>query len=726
MRILPNQGVENVSCRIGRFFLMLLFFWASILPASCGGGTEEEIDPQLLPQPKADLGTIVFLDVTDENGGHPAELHAGHPIIVTVHIDLLEGVSPDQLTSVQVGLMKKLAPEEDHANGRACYLGALHHPGKGLVGTGSGPVVLSAKLHIPETCLVEDETSDTFNVWVALNPATELDYPEGTPVPQEELNTQFFTAEGHDTEGTDRNSLCLDRNKTPGCVLDLTVTRSPGHNVELEELSVASSVLVLPWDACQRDAVKPAAAVVEADLNLLIHGSLPDDGQAATDEFHNPLVELLGQGEAVELKAALCPRDDDGECNQGTDYLPLLITGRSLDENGKPDGKEADSVQVTELVVGQDHSFALDLHVDPQSNLCSNLVGQEDAAEDWSRFSLFNLRVCAEVPFEEQGHGDDELEDNCRVVPLRVVIQNDTGRGQADFLDFDHAWDRSTGNDVVNLNASAGTINHFNLDGAYSHSYANAGLGGWLNISFIDINFEGLAYVAILGSGVEAHVDIFGYREWGYESWVADGADTVNVAGDFNFAKEYCLTYNYGIAGIGLNASLCASGSAGVEPTATIKAVEAAGTAPFDSSTRIGDIAAHATPKTEFDLSASAYLDIAVAKGGITGTLVLLHLDAPIDAKLQWGLIDQEGSPALVVISDVVADLNCNVLAGDISVWVELYEPSWCWCDHWYCPDWVPCFDWDYVVNEPLVSFAGYGFSTNIIDTGVQQTTLGF
>ena len=672
-----------------------------------------------------DLGTITHLDLTSEDGKILGEYHAGHPVTVTVHVKLNQGISPDYLQKVHVGLVKKIGANDNLANGWSCYLGSLHHPDKSIIRNSNKDVVLSGILPIPENCLSPDTTSAIFNVWVAVNPATELDHPRGTPVAQEDLNTQFFISNPERTHNAGQNPLCLDRNGTPGCVLDLLVSKSPGHNVDMRRLDVSSNVFALSRDACDVAAPHLANAAIEADVGLTIFGADADDGSAPVTTFKNPLDSLLGPGEAVRLRADLCPRAPDGACVIDAGYLPLVMSGPPLGTTDAPDSPFFDSLAITNLVPNRDHSYSVDLHVDPKGKLCQELVGGAGQLGGWSQYTAFNLRLCAQVPFAENGHGDDELVDNCRVVPLRFVLTSDQGSGNADFLKLDYAWDRSTGNDIVGLSAAAGTVNHFNLDGASSHTYANANLTGWLHVNFLDIDFQGLAYVAVLGSGVSAHVDMFGIREWGYEKWVAAGADTVNLSGDFKYAKDYCLTYNYGVAGVGLDASLCATGSAGVAPTAVIKAVQAAGVAPFEASTRIGDIKANAKPTVDFDITASAYLDVAVAEGGVTGRLVLLHVDVPTDASLKWGLIDNKGKPALTIVSEVNSTLNCNVLSGDISVWVKLYEPAWCYCDHWYCPDWIPCFNWVDVINQPLVSFAGYGLTTTLLKTGVQQTTLG-
>jgi len=684
-------------------------------------------DPaQAVPFPSmADVGTITHLDVVSEDGEPLAEYHTGHPVTVTLHVKLNQGVTPDILLKTHVGLVKKLEAGDASATGWSCYLGSLHYPDKPVVFEKSGSVVLTGVLPLPQNCLPPEADSAVFNVWVALNPATEIDHPRGTPVAQEDLNTQFFVHDPERTHNAEQNAACLDRAGSPGCVLDLRVSKSPGYNLDFRRLEVASNVFVLDLDACEAMAPQAANATIEANVGLTLYGADADDGATPATTYKNSLDALVEAGKGVSLRAALCPRAPDGNCVSGTDYLPLAVAGAWTSGGQAPGDAFAEAIAVTNLVSQRDHSYALDLHISPQSALCQGLVGSGGQPGPWSRYTTFNLRMCADVPFVQAGNGADVTDDDCRVVVLRYVLATDQGSSLADSLSFDYTWDRSTGNDIVGLSAAAGTVNHLNLDGASSDTYANAKLTGWLDVNLLDIDFRGLAYVSILGSGVSAHVDILGLREWGYEKWVADGADTVTVSGDYNFAKDYCLMYNYGIAGVGLDASLCATGSAGVAPNAVIKAVQAAGAPPFDASTRIGDIQANAKPKVDFDLTASAYLDVAVAQGGVSGTLVLLHVDVPTSASLQWGLIDNKGKPALTIVSEVNSTLNCNVLAGDISVWVKLYEPAWCYCDHWYCPDWIPCFNWVDVVNKPLVSFAGYGLQTTLLNTGVKQNTLG-
>ena len=80
-----------------------------------------------------------------------------------------------------------------------------------------------------------------------------------------------------------------------------------------------------------------------------------------------------------------------------------------------------------------------------------------------------------------------------------------------------------------------------------------------------------------------------------------------------SYAQERCINYNYGIAGIGLNADFCAAGEAGIILATGIRVEE-------NSEPRRGEVFGSVTPFANMSMSASANLNVVAARGGPGGS----------------------------------------------------------------------------------------------------------
>ena len=193
----------------------------------------------------------------------------------------------------------------------------------------------------------------------------------------------------------------------------------------------------------------------------------------------------------------------------------------------------------------------------------------------------------------------------------------------------------------------------------------------------------------------------------------------VKYSKDFTKSKQLCYNYNYGIAGVGINVQMCGNGKAGINVNkVNITAKTGAAGAPFDKSTKIGDVDALVTPNASLGLSATASLNVAVAKAGVTGTLTLVSVNVPATATMQWGLIAKNNKPALVVKNTTNVDVDVSLLSGKATVWVKVVKPKWCSCGSW-CPGY-PCTTWKSVVNKNLFSFSAYNLKKNLYKSSSQ------
>jgi hypothetical protein len=266
----------------------------------------------------------------------------------------------------------------------------------------------------------------------------------------------------------------------------------------------------------------------------------------------------------------------------------------------------------------------------------------------------------------------------------------------------------------VGLAAALSTNNQLTLSGAFFSANASSDLTGWLSTNLFRAKASASAYVAIVGSGVSLSLDIFNTRIWGYDKSI----DVYSNSWDQNFSKQACGRYNYGVAGLGLNASFCATGSAGIKSTLDIFAKNGAGAAPFDTSTKIGQANGTATPYVTMQLSASAWADIGVANGGINGNVTLFNGQLPITGQLQWGLT-QVSPPQLFIKGSTAMNLSITTMSGYIHGWAEVWQPDWCDCGSW-CPGY-PCGSWSTVWDSNLFWWWGWWFYQQVFSASSQM-----
>ncbi|MGK3960037.1 hypothetical protein WMF38_44180 [Sorangium sp. So ce118] len=645
-------------------------------------------------------GLITMVGLAGTTGEPLASYMSHHPVRVSVTIEPTTAVAPHR---VLIGLVEKETADVEGAEVRTCLLGEIE-TSYGVADDGTSvPVTIKRDVVIPADCLADGAQSGIFNLWVSVDPLMEDD-----PTGFADYNTQFFNAAALDMNGDDRNTLCTGPNGEPHCIVDVPVTASGGHNIEASRIALESHIGAIDA-SCSLDAAVP---LISLNGELRIFGSAAHDGVTEDEEADNTLAAAAGPDAAVGVTYAICPRGQPGAdgaapCAPGTTYAPLKIG------NAEGAGDLSSAAAITHLVTGEPHVFNHALHAEPGGDTCGRLNGAPGASQNWTGYATFNLRMCAAPPFAETRSGGDAAADNCVVEPMQIV-HTASAPDEANSLRFLKRYDQSFGNSVVKVAISLGTDSNLNLSGATTHNWAQANLGGWFSKSLVNVWADGAAYVSLVGSNANAGVEIFGTRHWQYQKTLND----IHAAWNPSFSKSFCLTYNYGLLGLGLNLQGCLQGTAGISVTLDVVGKDARGTGAFASSTRIGEAVVVATPHASLNVTLSAYVNIGIAKGGVTGSATLLGVSLPTTATLRWGLVS---GPSLVTTANTRLDLTINTLGGSVRGWVDARKPAWCRCGRW-CG--YPCTKWSNIYNADIARWSGSTSRWNLLSQSGQWTLL--
>lgn len=673
------------------------------------GGDAPESEPRDLASAEDPIGLddsagiITSVELASTGGEYLGTYMTHHPVRVSVTLNPTTAPADHH---VFFGLVEKVPDGVSTGEVRTCLLGDVRTNYGVNEGETAQPVTITTEAVIPADCLADESQTGTFNLWIGVDPAMEADQ---TTFP--EYNTQFFNAAAIDMNGDNRNVLCTGPNGEANCVMDIVVNTSSGHNVEVAKAELKSSIGAVE-DACPLDSATP---LLTAHSTLRIFGSAAHEGDTLEEAARNALQLAAGAGAAVDVSYSLCPRGDEGPdgaapCAAGTSYAPLLIG------NVDPNGTLVATAQVDHLTTAEPHELTHDLHAEPEGETCGRIHGVAGAAEDWSGHSTFNLRVCAAAPFSEVRDGGEPLEDNCRVIPVQIVRGAVGGGEQGSSLQYAKRYDFSFGGSVVSVSGSVGTDNLVNLNGAQSKNWARANLGGWFSKSLVNIWADGAAYVVLPGSYVDAGVEIFGTKYWQHKQTLNEIHYSSTPV---SYSKSYCLYYNYGILGLGLNVGGCLQGNAGITISFDVVSKDGNGLPPFATATRVGEATAAVTPFASLNLVLSAYANLGIVKGGVTGNLTLASINLPAQAQLRWGAINNGSALQVQASAGLYATLSS--LGGNVSAWVEGYKPAWCSCGKW-CPGY-PCMKWSNWYRGEVARWTGKTWGWTLLSAS-QQTTL--
>ncbi|MFT3770443.1 MAG: hypothetical protein QM820_33870 [Minicystis sp.] len=350
------------------------------------------------------------------------------------------------------------------------------------------------------------------------------------------------------------------------------------------------------------------------------------------------------------------------------------------------------------------------VYADPAGAACARINGA-GGGESWLGYSTFYLRACADLPIAETRNGDgDAKDDNCESVPVQIVraeSSNPGADGEASTLQFNNTYSNSFGGSVASVSLNANRTATANLSGATVQKSLTSNLGGWFSANLLNIWANGASNASLTGSA-SGGFSVFGTSYWSASSssnnYQSSGGPSFNVS-------IYCMTYNLGVAGLGFNLSGCLNAAAGLNFTYDIKALNGAGPSPFNTATRHGQTRVDITPYANVSLVLSAYANIGVLQGGVTGNVMLLGVSFPSKDDLRWGLTTFSGKPAMIVTANTSLGLTFNTLSGYVYAWVKALEPHWC-RGKWGIP--YPCFEWNTIYNQNIISWTGGTTTLNI------------
>jgi hypothetical protein len=317
-----------------------------------------------------DPATITYLAVSDSTGAVPSQFYINHPITVTI------GLVPKDAAAdhpVYFGLVEKDGAQPAGQLTSTCLLGSFQ--ASYVRGTDPNqPTLFKQQVVVPEECLGTGKTSRTYRLWVALDPVmtSNDDLDDVSP---DDFNTQFFNEAQEDSDMKGRNALCKTDKGTPGCVLDVVVAPSPGHNLVLSALETRSSVAVLPPD-CAVDYASPPIAV-KSDVTIYGSTAYPEDTSTSTRA--NNLSSAGGAGAVANVRYSICPAGpkqagtDDSAlpgCASGTSYVDLKLLGPRAAK-----GALVDSATLESLTTDNHASLNHQLYLPPGSEACRRVTG---------------------------------------------------------------------------------------------------------------------------------------------------------------------------------------------------------------------------------------------------------------------------------------------------------------------------------------------------------------
>lgn len=656
------------------------FFVAALAATGCGPasqddeGRNESVASDMV---QSDGGVIVSVGLDGLSGKPLAQYMVNHPARFSLTI---KPSGPVETHHLQVGLI------EENGEQRSCMIGDWH------VTYGIDPQVKDNTFHLAERVVIPDDClgdldSGVYNLWVGIDPLMEDELAAGVG---KEFNTQFFDVAGTDLNNEDRNALCVGPHGEPGCVAQVNLVPSNGHNLEASRISTSSSIGTLDG-VCSVDGAMP---LFLAHTQLYLDGSRAQDGKTEGTDAADTLSQIIGG--QVGLQYDICPRDPvTGACAPKTSWAPLSIGSK---------GGLLDGAVVSQMLSGEPSEHDHPLYAQPDGVACARIVGNGLDAQDWTKYDTFNLRACATPTFKETRNGGAATADNCVSMPVHVT-RAEAGKGsQVSSVQFRRTYNNSFGNSVVGVNIDAGTDSNANLAGASTHNWANANLTGWFSRNLVHIWADAAAYVAINGSFYDIGIDVFGNNLW-HPHQTYNGSVNYSNTWSQSYSRSVSMTYNYGILGLGLNVTGALTGTAGISATLDLQAQS--GSNPYFPAA-VGTGWAHfgVTPSASLAMSLSASANLAVLRGGVTGTLNLLGVSLPANASLRWGSLTQPVNPSLGLLATGSLSITINTLSGNVRVWVDARRPAWC--------GWHPCLKWSNIYNQNIASWGGSTWSNSL------------
>ena len=609
------------------------------------------------------IRTFVSSLVPDRASG--SAVYVNHPISVTFGA-ISQGVEKD--VQVTLGLMEKPAPDatdDDLQNLHSCILqGAQVH----LRGDGTEQFTQFDAV-VPPECL-DGGAERTFNFQLIVDlveDVTGQDASQKILVFNERDQNNPINQKCHIVDpGTGAD--------TTGCAVDLVVKPSPGLNVALTGVQPSTSVVVAYPVTPSPDV--PAGQTESLRGALSVQTEVRAYGQSDED---------VGAGvlpAPINLTYEVLAQPDD--TNVG--FQPL--------------GVNVDSVlaPISTLRPGQVVTSNVNLALPVATRALLAPGGP------WYGVDKFLIRVCAAVPFAEQGDpvsaGTDGRLDNCKLFPVRLVIASSpptlANAYNAD-KDYSVAWGSKS---AIEADFTAYSHNDLDLSGATADQKVTLGIDGLFGrFNAFEAWATASSTVTPAVASLDTGVTLMGSKLFGYG--ISGGA--ISYGKDINFAKQYCQRYIFAALIVPVEVSFCLSGSAGIAQTMTLTPTT---------------LTPAVRPYAALDASASASL-------GDVGFRATVQCDATvvgINANPQDGgsatlkLIPRSTAPlALDMSVDVSADMSISTLDIDFRLVLEAQEPDICKKKVAGIKIKYPCFKWNTVENYTIATFNGFSYPYSLL-----------
>lgn len=595
-----------------------------------------------------------------------SEVYVDHPIHVGFGA-ISEGAEKDVM--VTLGLMEKPADDATDAdlqNLTSCILqGVQIH----LRGDGTEQVTEFDTV-IPPECL-DGASERTFNFQLIVD----LVEDQTGQSPREKILV-FNEREKEDPINQKCHRLSSEGDdEGPGCVVDLVLKPSPGLNIALASAEPSSSVVVVYPPVQDRNVPEGESETPRGALS--IKTELRAFGQDANDE---------GAGELpspVELSYEVLAQPDES----GVGFQRLGVNADSMQES------------VSTLRPGQTVTANVNMALTPETRA---LVTEGGA---WFGIDHFLIRVCAVVPFDEQGDpstsGDDGLADNCQTFPVRFVPATaPPSLANAYNADKDYAvsWGSKKS---IQANFIATTHNDVDLAGATSDQQMKLSIDGLFG-RFDPFEAWGTASATVspASAALDTGVKMFGQQVFSHTMAEA----SITYGKDINFSKQHCERYVFAALIVPVNVSFCVTGSAGI-----------------DLSTRLSptSLAPSVRPYAELDARASAGVGEAGFRVSVQcdATIMGINSHSSDGTTATLSLNAAEDDPLSLDTSvNVKSGLSIRTLDIDFRLVVEAQEPKLCKKKVAGVKIKYPCFKWDTVENYTIATFNGFSYGYNLLN----------
>ena len=659
----------------GRLVPLLVVVISSLCPlllacddTTCGPGTSLSGQQCLPTSPDggASAGVIksyVSSLTTDRPSG--SAVYVNHPLQVTFGAISL-GVEKDVL--VTLGLMEKPADgatDADLQNLKSCILqGAEIH----LRGDGTEQFTQFNAV-VPPECL-DGGAERTFNFQLI------VDLVENTTGQDATEKILVFNQRDQNNPINQKCQMFDSTTNTnvAGCAVDLLVKPTPGLDIALVDVVPSTSVVVAYPQA--QDPNVPAGASETPRGALSVRTDLRAYGQSDADANAGQLPS------PVNLTYEVLAQPDDA--NLG--WQPL--------------GVNADSMlsPIGTLRPGQTITTNSNLML-PAATRALLLPGGA-----WFGSDNFLIRVCAAVPFDEQGDplsaGVDGRLDNCKLFPIRLVIAAAPASFSNSYgADKDYAvgWGSK---DAIEADFSAYSHNDLDLAGATSDAKIGLGIDGLFGrFTAFEAWATASATITPGSAALDAGVKMTGSKLFGYSL----SAASITYSKDINFSKEYCQRYVFAALIIPVEVAFCVSGSAGIEMSMTLTP---------------SSLTPAVRPYAALDASASATLGDAGFRASIVcdATVVGVNAGSQDGGSATIGINVTGANPLTLGISvNVDADIAITTLDIDFRLLLEAQQPDICKKKIAGVKIKYPCFKWNTVENYTIATFNGFGYKYNLL-----------